>query len=143
MKLSLVAAAAALLLCAAPARGQDMVAAHLDSAAMMVGMQGFVPMGEAIRGSLPAGQQSEYQLRTERGMRYVILGVCDNACTDLDLALMNRRGLDVAVDRAADDVPVLSVLADESDRFWVRVEMAACAAETCEYGVRIFQSRVP
>lgn len=132
---------AALLLCRAPAaQAQDIVAVYLDSAAVMVTAQGFEPMGEVVRGSLAAGQTREIELRPRARTRYVVIGVCDTACTDLDLALMNRRGLDVAADRAPDNVPVLSVLPNDSDRYYIRIEMAACAAAECDYAIQIFHA---
>jgi hypothetical protein len=140
---ALALAAAAALLCAVPAQAQDLIATQLDSAAVLMRNQGYQPMSDAVRGDLPAGEDEEFAVELRSGTRYVVVGVCDGSCSDLDLVLVNAAGGESAADRELDDVPVVTFQADADGRFVVKVEMATCGSAQCEYGVRVFRAANP
>ena len=141
LALALALAIAAALLCPAPAQAQeDPVATQLDSIAVLLATPGFQPLQDVVRGTLPSGEDEAFPLEVRAGTRYVIVGVCDRGCTDLDLALVNAAGTEAAADRGWTKVPFVSFEAVEDGRFTVKVEMAACGTGHCEYGVRVFAS---
>ena len=77
-------------------------------------------------------------MELDKGATYVILGVCDSDCKDVDLLLMNRAGKQVDKDVEVDDYPTVAVAPDRSERYTVRAIMAACSAAPCAYGFGVF-----
>lgn len=141
MKPYLLALAAAALLLASPARAQDdLIATQLDSATVLMTGSGYQPLSDAVRGTVPAGEDEEFPLEVRAGVRYVVLGVCDRGCSDLDLVLVDAAGAEAGADREMDDVPIVSFQAPADGRFTVKVQMAACSTGSCVYGVRVFHA---
>lgn len=141
MKLSMMALAAGVaLLCASPAQAQpQIVSTQLDSAVVLMGGNGFVPVDNAVTGALPQGEDEEFEVDLEAGTQYMVVGVCDGGCSDLDLVL-TRGGEEVQADRQLDDVPMLAIN-DQSGTFVLSVQMANCSSSECHYGVRIFRKQ--
>lgn len=141
MKLSYIALAAfAAALLSSPAQAQaDVVTRQLDGVVAGMAERGFVPLADAIMGTLAAGGDEEFELELE-GNDYAVMAFCDNGCTDLDLALADEDGDEVESDRADDDYPVLT-LASQRGTFVLSVEMAACSRAECHYGVRVFRKQ--
>ena len=139
MKLSISAFAAALLLAAAPAQSQ-VVETQLDSAVTLMAREGFVPMGLPSTGSLEAGESASFEMHMDAGT-YMILGVCDRDCSDLDLVLRSRGGDEVDADREPDDVPMVRATITTAGTYVLAVEMHSCSVEPCGWGVRMFRRR--
>jgi hypothetical protein len=141
MKISTtVLAAAAALLFAAPAHSQaEAVASQIAEADSVMGLAGLSPAAEPTGGTLAAGAEQEFRVELRGGMRYMIVGVCDAGCTDLDLTLSDGRGRVIALDNALDDIPVLPVTGVDGT-FTVKVGMITCSEAQCHYGVRVFQT---
>lgn len=137
--IALAAIAAALL--STPAQAQPgIVTTLLDSAVVLMDGNGFVPADDAVRGTLPEGEDEEFELELEAGSQYFVMAVCDGECSDLDLVLTNSSGEEVESDRKMDDVPMLAIQG-QSGTFVLSVEMATCASDECHYGVRVFRNR--
>jgi hypothetical protein len=141
MKLPYIAlAAAAVALLSTPAHAQPgIVTTQLDSAVVLMGGNGFVPADDAVRGTLPEGEDEEFELELEAGTQYFVVGVCDGGCSDLDLVL-TRGDDEIEADRELDDVPMLAIQ-NQSGTFVLSVQMATCSSNECHYGVRVFRSR--
>lgn len=140
MRLSLIALAAvgAALLTAAPAAAQPAtVRTQLDSAATLMGREGFRAQDDFVTGTLEAGEEEEFELELEGGKTYIIVGVCDNDCSDLDMALTTSGGEDVDSDYELDDVPMVMVEVPRGAVYRLKVEMATCDGD-CHYGVGVF-----
>ena len=90
------------------------------------------------RGSLREGQTRTFTLRLTGGSRYVIGGVCDEDCSDLDLMFYDSRGNLLDEDNSTDDEPVVGVTAPRTGTYRVRVRMYACSAEPCAFGLVVF-----
>jgi hypothetical protein len=142
MKLSLIAlAAVAAALFSSPAQAQPaIITTQLDSAVVLMRGNGFTPADEPVNGTLPQGEDEEFELDLEEGVQYFVVGVCDGGCSDLDLVLTNRAGEEVESDREMDDVPMLAI-EGQSGSFVLSVQMATCSSAECHYGVRVFRSR--
>ena len=72
------------------------------------------------------------------GRSYIILGVCDNDCSDVDLRLYGPDGSTVIQDLATDDHPTLSFTAPSTGNYRLEVIMATCRQSPCYYGVQLF-----
>ena len=142
MKLPFIALAAiAAALVSAPAQAQEeVVTMQLDSAAVLMAIEGFTPADDAVRGSLDQGEDEEFELELEAGTQYLVMGVCDGDCSDMDLVLTDSDGDEVEADREMDDVPMLAI-EGQSGTFVLSVQMATCSANPCYYGVRVFSKR--
>lgn len=141
MKLPVIALAAlgSALLFAAPAAAQPaIIRTQLDSAAVLMGGNGFRLQDDIVSGDLRQGQDEEFELELEAGKTYIIIGVCDGDCSDLDLILTTTGGEDVDSDVATDDVPMVMVEVDRSATYNLMVRMATCSVEPCAYGVSVF-----
>jgi hypothetical protein len=137
--LTMVLAAAAGLLMAAPAHAQaELVAAQLQAADSVMRGQGLaIDTVQKEDGALAAGASREFRLQLQAGKRYMVVGVCDGGCNDLDLTLTDEGGRTVAEDKALDDVPLLAVNGLDGT-FTVKVDMATCSRTECFFGVRVF-----
>ena len=140
MKLPVIALAfVAALLFAAPAHAQPpIIRTQLDSAATLMGGQGFRLQDDIVSGDLRQGEDSEFELELEGGKTYIIVGVCDGDCSDLDMALTTAGGEDVDSDYETDDVPMVMVEVGRGQTYHLKVQMAACSVEPCAFGVGVF-----
>ncbi len=101
--------------------------------------QGYQPEGELLSGSI-ARRKSEYHTLTlEGGVRYAILGVCDDECYDIDLVLTDPADSTVAEDVQPDDTPVLEFTAPVTGRYRLEAVMFNCRANSCAWGTQIFR----
>lgn len=144
MKLSMMAlAAGAALLCASPAQAQDQwmqqVSAQLEAVVEALDAEGLAPAGDPHGGALNEGESEEVELELTAGS-YLIVGVCDADCSDLDL-LLTSDGEEVDSDYEADDTPVLAVDVEEGGTLMLTVEMPACSSGPCRFGVGVFSTQ--
>ena len=99
------------------------------------GYQVVTPM---VTGSLNQGSNTSHTVTLTGGRNYVIIGVCDRDCSDVDLRLYDPSGNNVATDIATDDHPTLQFTAGMSGNYRLQVEMATCSTNPCYYGVQLF-----
>lgn len=137
-KIALMAGAA--LLFASPAAAQDawmtQVNAQLTAVVEALDGEGFTPATEPVGGALAEGDGEDIELELNAGT-YVIVGMCDADCSDLDLVLSSADG-EVDSDVATDDAPVVTVELTRRTTLNLRVVMAACSSAPCRYGVGVF-----
>jgi hypothetical protein len=100
--------------------------------------QGFRGTHEPFIGNLGRGGDENITLNLRQGTTYLIAGVCDNDCGDLDLELYDGNGNRLAVDRKADSIPIVSVTPRWNARFTVKAIMPRCANEPCRFGIETF-----
>lgn len=101
-------------------------------------------MAQAARdltGSLRNGQRTDWTIFLVKEVDYRIHGVCDNDCRDLDLILLDERGNEVSQDTSTDDIPIVNARPKWTGRFTLRVIMADCKVNPCNYGVRFFAQK--
>jgi len=141
MKLPVIALATvgAALLFAAPAHAQpEIIRTQLDSAAVLMGNEGFSLQDDIVTGDLGEGEDEEFELELEAGKTYIIVGVCDGDCSDLDMALTTTDGEEVDSDYATDDVPMVMVEVARNATYHLKVQMVTCSVEPCSFGVSVF-----
>ncbi len=101
-------------------------------------------MAQAARdltGSLRNGQRTDWTIFLVKEVDYRIHGVCDNDCRDLDLILLDERGNEISQDTSTDDIPIVNARPKWTGRFTLRVIMADCKVNPCNYGVRFFAQK--
>lgn len=143
MKTILAAALAAVLLAAAPASAQDptgraLVTAKLDTVTTALAASGFAPAGAPTIISIAADNSTEVQMQVQAGKGYVIVGICDENCGDLDLLVLKADGTTVGQDVAEDNAPLVTYVATENTTLRVRVSMAGCTAASCLAGAALY-----
>jgi len=100
--------------------------------------QGFGYAGEATFGALEQEDDEYFEFEFVAHRDYVIVGVCDNDCDDLDLLLYDRNDNVVAQDTEIDDYPTLALPAGRSGLHYVEAAMASCDVDPCFYAVQVF-----
>ncbi|HEX2201952.1 MAG TPA: hypothetical protein VHG91_01585 [Longimicrobium sp.] len=120
------------------ARGGDLVATLIDTSTVMMRNAGLSPRGAPVRGTLASGAAEEVTLQVAAGAVLAFVGVCDGSCSDLDLTVFGPDGSMLGSDVLDDDAPIVKVENGRAGTYRVRVQMAACGAASCGYGVRAF-----
>ncbi len=100
---------------------------------------GFALMGEIERGSLQAERQMTFLVEFQAGVDYMVVGFCDESCTDLDLAILDPSGEGLNSDYLPDAQPVLIITPEVQGHHQVRVDMVGCSVESCVFSVGIFE----
>ncbi len=90
-----------------------------------------------VHGALRDDETASHTLDVVGGNQYVLMGACDNDCTDVDLRIHDQSGTLLMQDIAVDDTPVLLFTANSSGRYRVQVVMATCNRNPCYYGIQL------
>jgi len=90
-----------------------------------------------VHGSLRDDETTTHMMDVVGGNQYVLMGACDNDCTDVDLKIFDTAGNLLMQDIAVDDTPVLLFTATGSGSYRVQVIMATCNRSPCFYGVQL------
>lgn len=94
-----------------------------------------VRKGDSLKGS----ETKRYTVNLNQGTTYVLVGVCDVDCSDLDLTLFDDMSNLIVEDTLVDDAPVIEFEVLESGQFSLDVMMYECSADICYYGVALFE----
>ncbi len=99
--------------------------------------------GLASSGS-QVGRQSAGNVQTvtfdlRAGGSYVLIGACDEGCSDLDMIVRDPSGNEVGRDEELDDAPMVVVEGARGGRYAVDVGMATCQG-SCNWGVRAYSA---
>jgi hypothetical protein len=121
--------------------GQNQYEQHvlqqLQSASSAFTSAGYTPV-ISDGGSLAQGETMTYTVTLQKGASYMLMGVCDQDCMDLDLALYDGYGNLISADETEDDVPVVDVTVTTGGDFTLEVTMYHCSEAICYYGVGIY-----
>jgi hypothetical protein len=104
--------------------------------------EGYRLIGSAHTGSLYAQASQDFNLELQAGVHYVLVGVCDNDCADIDLSIFDNAGTQLDSDYEGDAYPVLEVTPSGTAAYRVHAYMASCDTEPCFYGVGVYASDV-
>lgn len=82
-----------------------------------------------------------YLTELEPNTSYLIVGVCDGDCDDLDLQIDTPSGDTLDTDIEDDDAPVLEFTTDADSLYYkLLVDMVSCDTDACFYGVGVFKT---
>ncbi|MBL8547572.1 MAG: energy transducer TonB [Hyphomonadaceae bacterium] len=117
---------------------QQQVLARLAQARAELTPQGFQAVGQTFSGGLAQGQTENVPIELSAGFDYRVIGICDDDCTDLDLALHDQGGTLVTQDTAPNGRPIVGVIPHRDGRFTIQVQMPTCSAAPCYYAVALY-----
>lgn len=109
-----------------------------------VAQDGFRPDPRAFRTDLIVGFLADddevgLEIDLEFGVEYMIVGVCDEDCSDLDLVLSDTEGNTLFNDALDDDAPILSFTAPAGGSHILWVSMYECSLEPCSFGYKVYR----
>jgi hypothetical protein len=116
----------------------DQVRNQLNQAAKVFVNRGYERTHDFKLDRLPQGRADTLSVTLRQGFEYVLLGVCDNDCTDLDIKIFDENNNLVAEDSSTDDVPIVTVTPRRTARFRISINMFKCSDNPCYYGVGVF-----
>ncbi len=117
---------------------ESVVRSQFRSVASELESRGFSMSHEVFMGRLDDDENESLNIPLDGGNEYVLLGRCDQDCTDLDLTIFDADGNEVDTDLDVDDRPQLQLTVRRDARYRVRVSMATCSANPCRYGVGVW-----
>ena len=117
---------------------EAVVRAQLDRAGADETSNGYQMSHEIFMGRLDDDANESLTIPLDGGNEYILIGACDQDCTDMDLTLYDPSGNEVASDLATDDHPQLHVKSAVNGNYRLKVAMPACRANPCRYGVGVW-----
>jgi hypothetical protein len=121
-----------------PPDSQQILLGQLQQAEQIAAQQGFQRVGQPFAGGLVQGQSWNVPAQLVAGYEYRVLGVCDQNCRDMDLAVYDESGATVAQDNASDDHPVVAVTPATSGQFTIQAQMFQCTGQPCYYALILY-----
>lgn len=117
----------------------DQVRDQLVRAAVVLGVgDNYQLTHDPVVSTIRSKSTKTHTLTLDAGIPYVIVGVCDNDCGDIDLRLYNDEDDVVSSDMDTDDDPMLRVSSQQKAKFKLEVIMENCSTLSCYYGIGIF-----
>ncbi len=121
-----------------PPQSAQILMQQLQQAEQVAGQQGFQQVGQPFAGGLIQGQSWNVPAQLVAGYEYRVLGVCDQACRDMDIAVYDESGATIAQDNATDDHPVVAVTPGANGNFTIQAQMFQCSAQPCYYALVLY-----
>jgi hypothetical protein len=119
-------------------RFTDQVEVQLLLILRSAGLAGYRPTHEPFISDIGNGGYDDIAVNLQKGKSYVISGLCDQDCGDLDLEIYDVNGNLINSDVEMDDYPILLVQPRQNTRFTIRTHMAQCSNAPCRYGIGVF-----
>jgi hypothetical protein len=123
---------------AAQAKESDALVRKLKAPLSASWGRGMRPTGESLTGTLRAEASARFPLALSAGRTYAVVGLCDDACHDLDLRLFGPDGTEISSDVEPNERPVVLVVPRRAGTYQVRAYMAECRSEVCTFGIQLF-----
>ena len=146
MKLSSTFAAVALVLLAATSVGCAPSVYSKDSGIKeLLKSSKDIARGRGFRKTLAQGsgqlnnrQMSITPVDLKAGRSYLIVGLCEAACSDLDLEVFDGEGFVLAGDTLDDEIPLFELNPDQDGRFPIGARMIVCDREPCAFAFGVY-----
>jgi len=117
---------------------REQIEGLLATTGLIYTTQGYQRTHDPYIDSLVGSSSDSLNFTLQGGKDYVIVGVCDTDCEDLDLKLFDENDNEIDTDTATDDFPILRVVPKWTGRFDLKVVMASCKERYCYYGVGVY-----
>ncbi|HEX5007170.1 MAG TPA: hypothetical protein VFV70_08665 [Hyphomonadaceae bacterium] len=101
--------------------------------------RGYTQVGNPADSKLNDDAAATHTIQTPGYSEYLVIGVCDADCTDLDFRVLNSGGTELAKDIEDDDYPVVKFRSDEVSSVTLKVSMVACSANPCGYRYAVYK----
>ncbi|EDN66147.1 conserved hypothetical protein, secreted [Beggiatoa sp. PS] len=121
-------------------RFTDQVRSQLRAIALLLGIdKDYELTHDPYVGKLEDDEATRLTLKLYRRNSYVIAGVCDEDCRDMDIELYDDDGNRVDFDMKSDDKPVVRVTPAWTAKFTLKISMPSCRRGVyCYYGIGVF-----
>jgi hypothetical protein len=103
----------------------------------MAETEGVAPY-DSMGGVLSSGETGTVEVMLEEGREYVLVGICDDNCSDIDFTVFDPAGDILDGDMESDDLPMVTVYAETDGVFTVEVDMADCTEDPCAVAMLVF-----
>lgn len=90
-------------------------------------------------GTLRNGAVGSHKLDLNAGIEYIIVGVGDDNCKDLDFILFDENSNVVGRDTKIKDPPVVHIIPKRNATFTLGIHMATCTASKCSLGIIVMK----
>jgi hypothetical protein len=97
--------------------------------------RGFSLTRQYYKGTLKEGQYQDLTVTLSKGRDEVLVAVCDADCRDVDIALLEADGREIAADRDDSDLAIVQVPDGHPGAHRVRVSMAHCRVAPCRFEI--------
>ena len=138
-KSGVIGALGAMVLLAVVVTAQGQTRAIFQRISTTLVDDGYIRVGPPRSGWLNDDEAARFTVWLAAGHSYVVAAACDADCSDVDLQLFSPSGDEVDRDLLSDDEPIVFAAPYSSGRYTVRVSMARCSREPCEYYAGVFQ----
>lgn len=118
---------------------EQQVLDQISAASEVFTPDGYTLSGDTRTGTLNETASEDFSLTLRAGVSYMLVGVCDYDCTDIDMSIFDDAGNEIDKDYLDDDAPLLSVEPTRTQSYSVHVYMAACSTEPCWYAVGVME----
>jgi len=85
-------------------------------------------------GALSAGEAATREFRGANNGFFVLAGICDDNCSDIDLSLVDSAGYSLGADTEPDDFPALDLVTGD-ETYQYTISMKGCSEGPCEWAV--------
>ena len=90
-------------------------------------------------GRLSAGGSTTGTFNVASGANYIVIGACDEGCSDIDMVVRDSSGNEVGSDYEDDDAPMVVIPAGSGGRYTFEIQMVTCSSN-CNFGVRSYNA---
>ena len=141
--LVVIAASAMVFLASTPSSAQaqssaEVVWQQLQNAYNAADLTGYTLKNYVI-GRLDPNESDTWTFPLSAGTEYVVVGACDEDCTDVDVSVTQDSNT-VATDELGDDLPVVGFVAGKGGNHEIVVKMYNCDAVYCYFGFGLFEN---
>lgn len=92
-------------------------------------------IGMVKSGRLKQGEETTLPLEVTGAQRALVIGACDQYCSDLDLRVFTEDGRLIGVDEEEDEYPQVGIPSGKTHRLVVKVRMPKCVSTGCSFAV--------
>ena len=114
------------------------VQAQLDKIETLLTGRGYEETHTAKIAQLAQGGKKRFTLDLRKGMEYILAGVCDNDCTDLDIKIYDENDVLLTSDDQQDDKPVVGITPKLTGIYQIEITMYKCGNSPCAYGIGVY-----
>jgi hypothetical protein len=90
-----------------------------------------------VYGQLDNGTSATGRISIAPGAGFMLVGACDEMCSNIDLILLDPSGREVASNTLENDAPVLYFSSELGGIYSYELKMMACVS-ACNWGVRLY-----
>lgn len=118
---------------------QQSVRTQLEEITSIVAAEGYLPTGDGNADMLASDGVGSFALTLEAG-EYRAVGVCDDDCADLDLAVGSGGDI-IDSDVLEDAFPIVDFTVSQTSSFDFAVQMVDCSTDVCFYTAMLFRKQ--